>query len=417
MIGGFDVDHEVVALTYYFRGEVGKIDFPIGSLRSEDQIVEKVARQIRNLLVIVGPESVFVGSKQNGLSSLRERILSNCWISDPSRGDLIDIASKWNGAKTEIEFESSDASHSRSAPKRNSPLRRIGHGDRILTINLGQSEYKVAVLDAMNDTQDLGLHIKKVAGEVSTKQQIVDQLEGALLSVRSDLRDGTLLPTSAIISISSLSGDGRITATPNGLTKFLRSEEIVELEVAIRSCLRRVYGIDPTRVEFVNDGTLVAHAHAQLNAGQRALALRLGTTLCGGLTEPETLGELGWVVCNNSSGRIKCDEAAGLVGSQFRDFLTAQKFLAVDVMRRPKYLGEIIAALVDEVSIVTKLDTVWLCGSLIMGVNADALTSVFSDCVSRSNVDLPPIRISPLIQQRQVFAYGARELIRRSRDV
>lgn len=417
MSGDVDAFHNVVALTYYFRGEIGRIDILIECVESEEAVVRTIARQLRNLLVIVGPEAVFVGSKQNQLARLRDRILSDVWISDPVRGNLFDVVSMWNGAEVKIEFEDDGDVRSRRAPRHRIPDSTTEHGDRVLTINLGQSEYKLALLDAFNDSPELRLHFRKVAGTVATKKQIVDHLEEALISVKSGLPAGALLPTSAIISISSLSGAGRITNTPNGLTKFLRSEEIVQLEIEIKSCVERAYGIDAEKVEFVNDGTLVAHAHAQLQVGQRALAIRLGTTLCGGLTEPETLGEFGWVVCNDPFRRIKCDEALSLVGCQFRELLTAERFLAVDVAKRPQYLGEVIAALVDEVSIVTRLDTVWLCGSLITSVSSHDLMTAFSDCVSRTDVALPRIQVSPLIQQRQIFAYGARELIRRGRDV
>jgi hypothetical protein len=234
----------------------------------------------------------------------------------------------------------------------------------------------------------------------------MEQLENGIVETLNLAHQAATEIASIVFAIGALVNRRSITLLPNGITSGLYDDEIVRFRDKLASLPRRL-GFANARVMFVNDGWLVAMAHANVASPGETLALRGGTSLCGGIDDESVLGEIGWVGLRTTAGNL---EEVGVSRQPIlaRDLLSAKALLAVHPDRRADHLASALHQLVSVISCFHSLSTIVLCGSLFTTVDHSTFRDSYLriSALSRSQSIGCEIEFSNLEDQRSLIVNG-----------
>jgi hypothetical protein len=233
----------------------------------------------------------------------------------------------------------------------------------------------------------------------------LDEVENGISASLESTGTKPDLLASVVFSVGALVGKGKITLLANGITSGLTESEIEDLRKGLVSLPRRL-GMLNAQVTFVNDGLLVAMAHTDVTAPGTTLAVRCGTSLCGGVDDVGVLGEIGWVGISSNAG---IDGRKGRdVRILVRDLISADAFLAVESRMRADHLARSLHQLVMAVSCFHKISRVVLCGSLFAAVDRAAFRKACLQLSARSSAlqVSTHFSFSKLEDQRDLAARG-----------
>jgi hypothetical protein len=401
-----------IGIEYLCEDRTGLHVFSVHGGASATSLCDEVARQVRNLCALVGPSLIRIVSPENVLAGCAGRITDSEWLLSPEGVSLIDIVSRWRGVPTGIEFvAAAEQPVVRGARALSTGVRRPPTPTLpALVVNIGQSEVKLSVVARSLETRNLRTTSRGLAEESRRPRVLLGDVRHGIAASLESARIKPDQLASVVYSVGALVGRGQIALVANGITGGLGEVEIDDLRNALAALPFRLGAVN-AQVTFVNDGLLLAMAHTDLAAPGSTLALRCGTSLCGGVDDEGVLGEIGWVGLASDSQRGERGRSGGRVLA--RDLLSADAFLAVDAGVRAGYLARSLDRLLTVASRFCEISRVVLCGSLFTAVDHVAFREACSQLTARSpefsgGTD---ISFSKLRDQRGLAARGVVNMV------
>jgi hypothetical protein len=401
-----------IGIEYSCGDRAGVHVFGVRSTSSSAFLCQETARHLRNLCALVGPARIRVSSPSNLLAAHQTEIMESEWLLGLDGTPLIDIVSKWRGVQTDLEFTSAGRVPFRSKALSAKSGRSAGPPLPALVVNIGQSEIKFSMVSASLQARSIGIVARRAPWRPQRPDRLLADVETGVLMSLEPVSGGSGKLTSVVFSIGALVGKKQIALLPNGVTSGLSEIEIRDLSNGLASLPRRL-GFPETHVTFINDGFLVAMAHRDLAVPGGTLAVRGGTSLCGGVDDDGVLGEIGWVGIRPSPGTEGVERNHPGRCTLIRDLLSAESFLAVESRLRADHLASALHRLAATVSCFHGISRIVLCGSLFSTVDRVAFTQFFSR-ISNQLFDLPAIdriAFSELENQRNLAARGVANMV------
>lgn len=397
-----------IGIAYSAEGRSGSYFFTPNDTTSIAKICSETARNIRNACILVGPTRIEITSAGNLLGRHAAIILRDTHLRTLSGDRLLGILNEWRGEGCDLVFSDGNPRGCGKKPFTVGKRRRRGPDLPALILNIGQSEIKASMVYDSDRIAPLFARPWLEDRHSSRAQKsIVAQISAATQSAleQTTVCAGEL--SSVIYSVSSIVRERDISTIPNGFTKNLTRSQIFELKDSMRS-IPSALGHDQARVEFLNDGFLLAMCHAETDSPGSTLSVRIGTSTCGGLDDEELFGEIGWVApaAASLSDSLRFSSQLSNQPALARDLLSADAVLGIPPEHRAQFLASSLHVLIAEMANFHHLTKVVLCGSLLNKVDRQSFEHHFSQIAEYNGLSFPDVVFSDLVDHRDMLCVG-----------